>query len=148
MTDELLNAVAKTARRLRGGNPGELAQLLTFPEHVGDGLVLRDIARRVAEDQHPGDDVFGPRALLTSALEGVRLDKLRKLARQAGGPLLVTGELARSCCDMYDDGLCGWVAHALTDAGVEGYYTGLSPEDSALVLVSGVVMYFAEAARV
>jgi hypothetical protein len=125
-----------------------IAKLLTaviFPEFVplpgGDKMRLVDIARCVAEDDHPGDDAVGPCSLLTSAIEIVDLPALRRLVVEGGGSLAINGEIARDCCKTYDEDLKCLAWHALQDAGNEPSLAGCSPNTAALILVCGVLMH-------
>lgn len=107
-------------------------------------VALFDVARMVAEDSHPGDDVLGPQHMLNVARE---LVSLHRLARQIpkGGILEVTGEIARACCDGYDDDLHVWAGHAFSDLGINIPGSGrCGPERAALVLACGVLLFEAK----
>jgi hypothetical protein len=132
---------------------GELIRLVAFPSHLDlpEGpFPLHPVARCVAEDNHPGDDAVGPQFMLRVALSGVNLHRLLKVARDAEGQLLVTPEIARACCELYDDDVRCLAACAFDDLPEPHSVDSLqlSPDNASLVLVCGVLIFDAERTRV
>lgn len=127
---------------------GTLLRSVTFPSQLelhSGAFPLYEVARCVAEDQHPGDDAVGPQHLLRCALGVVNLDRLAKLAREVGGSLVLTGEIARECCDVGDDGLGALAAYAFYDLANPPPCSGsryvTTIENAALLVVCGVLMF-------
>lgn len=129
-----------------------LLAALELPDRVsladGHQLPLMLIAQAVAGDSHPGDDVLHPFHLRDSARNGVKLRRLAKLVRDAGGKLALTGPIAMQCCELYSDSLCALGSMAFQDVQDAGNLGAYSPcinpmrdEASALALVVGVLLY-------
>ena len=127
----------------------KLLTRLVFPDamRVGSGAQVSTaaIARAIATDDHPGDDTYPPRWLRESARQIVKLTRLLKTAGESGDPLHLDGETALACCDAYEDDLRCLGNAALSEAIAGNFGVNpMTPENSALVLVLGVLMLEAD----